>query len=121
MEPRESPAYLSTAKIAEMLRPHVSVNDNPPWGDNWPATDFQVNQEVSWGLGWGLEHIPGGDVFWHWGDNGAFQAFVMGNRMQKTGLVAMSNSANAPKLWSKLYGATLPGPHPGITWLESSH
>jgi CubicO group peptidase (beta-lactamase class C family) len=119
MEPRESPAYLSIAQTAEMLHPHVSVNDNPDWGDNWPATDFQMNHEVSWGLGWGLEHIPGGDIFWHWGDNGAFRAFVMGSQTQKTGLVMMSNSANGLKLCTKLYGATMPGPHPGITWLES--
>lgn len=121
MEPRETSAYLSVTQIAEMLRPYVSVNNDPSWRDNWPATDYQVNPQVSWGLGWGLEHLPGGDVFWHWGDNGAFKAFVMGNRAQKTGLVMMSNSANGLKLCAKLYGATLSGDHPGIAWLESLH
>jgi len=119
MEPRESPAYLNTAQMAEMLRPHVFVNDDPPWGDTWPATGFRVNPQVSWGLGWGLEHLSGEAVFWHWGDNGTFKAFVMGSQTQRTGVVVMSNSENGLKFRAELFETTLPGPHPGITWLES--
>jgi len=66
-----------------MIRPHLPVNDLPPWHDQWPDAPHQVNEQVAWGLGWGLQS----EGFWHWGDNGRFHAFALGFPAQKSGIV----------------------------------
>src|SRR5205807_6614024 len=37
----------------------------------------RINQELAWGLGWGLQDDEGERHMWQWGDNGAWKNFVM--------------------------------------------
>lgn len=109
------PGYES---LAEMLRPQVQVNDAHSWQPDWFRPDVVINDRVSWGLGWGIQHHAGGDTFWHWGDNGCFKAFAIGNKQRGTGLVLMSNSANASSLWAPIVHSVMGQEQPGLAWLS---
>jgi CubicO group peptidase (beta-lactamase class C family) len=61
-----------------------------------PAT--HVDDELSWGLGFGLS----GEVFWHWGDCGDFQSTVAGSRRDARALVCLTNSENGLPLCAEL-------------------
>lgn len=47
----------------------------------------------SGGLGVGLEKTSDGLAFWHWSDNGAFKAYMLGFPDRKFGLVMLTNLA----------------------------
>ena len=108
---------LQAGTINDMLRPHIAVNGVAPWNDNWPGPLTQRSETVFWGLGWGLQCDARGDSFWHWGDNGAFQAFVMAARNTRSGFVAMANSKSGRSLWQPIARAVFGAEQPAITWL----
>src|SRR5580704_13416510 len=58
----------------------------------------QLSKNLFWGLGWGIERNDGRDEIWHWGDNGAFKAFVMAEPKTKSGIVMFANSENGLEL-----------------------
>jgi CubicO group peptidase (beta-lactamase class C family) len=115
----DNPFQLNTDSIAEMLRPHVQVNDSAPWCENWPREPFKLNDTLSWGLGWGIQHHGSGGSFWHWGDNGPFKAFAVGFKEQGIGAVVMANSVNGPRIWRDVLYEAIGGEYPAIDWLES--
>ena len=51
------------------------------------------NQEVFWGLGWGI-YKKEEKLLWHWGDNGGFKAFVCLSLETKSGVLIFTNSFN---------------------------
>ena len=115
--PPDSATLLAPKRIAYMLSPKIPVN-NAGLDASRPRAHVRTSKDVSWGLGWGLQHTPN-RTFWHWGDNGDFQAFVMGNPKERTALVCMSNSQNGNELWSSIFSVAFDGPQPAIDWLES--
>jgi CubicO group peptidase (beta-lactamase class C family) len=98
MEPssRDSPS-LSPETVDEMLRPQMRVNDS-----------------VSWGLGWGLQHADDGDSFWQWGDNGGYKNFAVAFRERREGIVVLTNSVNGLKLCEELVPEVMRGPQPAF-------
>jgi CubicO group peptidase (beta-lactamase class C family) len=70
-----------------MMRPQVTVADN-----------------LSWGLGWGIEETDEGSFLWHiGGGSGApFQNFVFVSVFHGIGLVILTNSANGGVLFEPL-------------------
>lgn len=71
---------LAEARFSEMIRAHNTYN-----------------QEVLWGLGWGL-YPTEGNLLWHWGDNGGFKAFVCLDLATKSGILLFTNSYNGLKV-----------------------
>lgn len=69
--------HLSRDTVEEMLKPQVAVNDS-----------------ISWGLGWGLQHGVDGSSFWQWGDNGGYKNFAVASRERGWGAVVLTNGAN---------------------------
>ena len=57
-----------------------------------------LSPTLSWGLGFGLEHSPTADYFWHWGDNDTYKCYVAGCRKSQTAVVYFTNSANGLSL-----------------------
>jgi CubicO group peptidase (beta-lactamase class C family) len=96
--------HLSEELMLEMLRPQVKIND-----------------ALSWGLGWGLEHTDSGDAFWHWGDWGVFRNFALASRKQRLGVVVLTNSFNGPKVYREIVPQAIGGNHPALSWVESYH
>src|SRR5262249_49628962 len=66
--------HLSSELKKEMLKPHVRIAD-----------------ELSWGLGWGLEagiqNPESTRAFWHWGDQDIFKSFALMDTINRTGIV----------------------------------
>ena len=99
--PSDSSTFLTAEQVAHMLSPQVPVN-NAGLDASRPRSHVRTNKDISWSLGWGLQYTPG-PAFWHWGDNGDFQAFVMGYPEKRTALVCMSNSQNGDELWRDIF------------------
>jgi CubicO group peptidase (beta-lactamase class C family) len=60
---------------------------------------------LSWGLGWGLERRPGSGLFWHWGDNGVFRAFTVGDATAGRAIVVFTNAESGPKVYQRVVKA----------------
>jgi CubicO group peptidase (beta-lactamase class C family) len=68
---------LKSETVQKMLTPQVDVDKN-----------------VFWSLGFGLEHTDSGDAFWQWGDYGIFRNYIVAFKQQKIGVVYLTNSFN---------------------------
>jgi CubicO group peptidase (beta-lactamase class C family) len=70
--------HITKTSRNDMLQPHIQVGD---WDD------------LSWGLGWGLEQMEDGiRSFWHWGQRQAqTRNFAFGLPEQKLGIVILTN------------------------------
>jgi len=84
------------------------------------APQVRLNSALSWGLGWGLEKDEDGDghLFWHWGANGSFRNFVLGDTHGRRGLVVLTNSANGPKLYQRVVAEATGRDHPAFMWFQ---
>lgn len=80
----------------------MPVNDAAPWQATWQKEQIQTNDQVSWGLGWGIQHGINGDAIWHWGDNGCFRAFALGFFQEGHGLVLMTNGKNGHQVITRI-------------------
>ncbi len=76
------------------------------------APQTKINGSVSWGIGVGLEIYAGRNHFWHWGDNGNFKAFMMGDIAGGSGLVVFTNAQNGHKLWQRIVTEVMGRDHP---------
>jgi CubicO group peptidase (beta-lactamase class C family) len=72
--------------------------------------------DVAWGLGWGLE--PSQACFFHWGHNPGFRAFVMGKLATGDAVVWFANSARGLRLARRILPLVLPGQHRSVEWLQ---
>jgi CubicO group peptidase (beta-lactamase class C family) len=93
------PRHLGADRALAMLSPQVEVEDG-----------------VSWGLGWGLEQDAG--TLWHWGDNGDFRCFVMASRERREGLVLFTNSNNGLAIAAATFEELLGTGHPAFAWID---
>lgn len=99
--PRERDAHdLRDATRREMLTPQV-----------------RLNRALSWGLGWGLESAAGRQYFWHWGDNGTFHCFAIGDPAKRNGLAVFTNSNFGPKLYQRIVNHATRHDHPAFLWV----
>ena len=76
----------------------------------------KLNSALSWGLGWGLQQEQGSTWFWHWGDNGVFKTFAMGDPVQRTGVVVFTNGSNGHKLWQRIVAQATGRDHAAFLW-----
>jgi len=118
LQPPDGPTCLTADQVTGMLTPQVPVNDAGLDAER-PAPEMRTSEHVSWGLGWGLQHTPGIEAFWHWGDNGDYQAFVMGSRELGIGMVCMANCRSGQQLWADLFGLAFGAELPAVAWLYS--
>lgn len=81
------PFRLSTASISEMVRPQVKL----------PA-DQDIDECTSWGLGWGIQERPSGNLIVHSGGQSGFRSLTMVSLEKKSGFVALTNGDNGGKL-----------------------
>ncbi len=67
-----------------MLSPQIEVFGRDGAGD----------KVFDWGLGVGLQQTEKGPAFWHWGDNGEFNAYFEVLTAEKRGLIVFVNGVN---------------------------
>lgn len=76
------------------------------------TSQTKINSSVSWGLGVGLENYAGRNHCWHWGDNGNFKAFMIGDIASASGLVVFTNGQNGHKIWQRIVTEAMGRDHP---------
>lgn len=74
----------------------------------------KINSSVSWGLGIGLESYGGRSLFWHWGDNGTFKAFMMGDPAKGFGVIIFANAQNGHRIWQRVAAEVMGRDHPAF-------
>lgn len=72
---------------------------------------------LAWGLGVGLEDTPEGKALWHWGDNGAFKAYMVVYPETRSGLVMFANSENGLDIVDEIAKTALGSGQPAIRWV----
>ena len=107
-------ARLKPATARLWLSPHVRLKQRcyVCHSSELPEED----QQIAWGLGWGLE--PDRGSFFHWGDNGRFKTFAIGSVAKRSALVVFTNSANGMIIIPDIVHRWLPGQRPVFRWLN---
>ena len=101
-----APSLITPETAQQMLTPEVNVEDG-----------------ISWGLGWGLEEVTvdgsNDRLFWHWGDNGSFRCLTAASADRRVGVVYFTNSENGLAIANEVLQRTVGGDHhPGMAWQD---
>jgi CubicO group peptidase (beta-lactamase class C family) len=91
---------LKKSTLAQMLTPGIRVTKN------YPA--------LAWGLGVGLETMPDGTWFWHWGDDGDAKAFYMASVSTKNAVVYFADGSNGLSIAREILADAVGGSHPSL-------
>ena len=92
---------LSSEDVTHMLSPQI-----------------EVDEHISWSLGFGLQRDENGDAFWQWGDYGIFRNFVIAYRRERTGIVFLTNSWYGLSIGRELIAHGIGGAAHALDWLE---
>ncbi len=109
-----SGARLKPATAARWLKPQIRLHQRCVECVQLDTPD--ADQHVAWGLGWGLE--PDQGLFFHWGDNGGFKAFVVGSVATQSAVVVFTNGSNGMAIMPEMIGQLMPGDNPAFAWLN---
>jgi CubicO group peptidase (beta-lactamase class C family) len=93
-------ARLSDSTAIAMLLPQIDVDTN-----------------VTWGLGIGLQDNEYGRGLWHWGDNTGYKAYTLSYPKRGVGVVWFTNSENGHAILDGMLGLIFGGDHPASRWL----
>jgi len=95
---------LKKATWKQMLFPQARVNPKYP--------------PIAWGLGIGLETMPEGTYFWHWGDNGDAKAYVTAFLPNKSAVVYFADGSNGLSFTKEILDDAIGGDHPALAHLN---
>ena len=77
----------------------------------------RIDDELAWGLGWGIE-IGDQPAVWQWGNDPGYKNFVIGRPAQRVGVVVFTNGDRGAEVYAEIVRALVPGTHPS---LEADH
>jgi CubicO group peptidase (beta-lactamase class C family) len=100
----------------EMEKPQVAVD--PECTNCTDRTLKGLSKNVFWGLGVGIQQTPDGESLWHWGDNGAFKAYMVVYAKQKFGLVMFANGQNGLSIAQEIVHQAIGGELPAFRWIK---
>jgi CubicO group peptidase (beta-lactamase class C family) len=81
----------------------------------------RIDDELAWGIGWGIEHTDRRHAVWQWGDDPGYKNFVIGLPADRLGAVVFTNGDGGAAVYSELVRYLFPGQHPALdVWLRSS-
>jgi CubicO group peptidase (beta-lactamase class C family)/predicted N-acetyltransferase YhbS len=78
----------------------------------------RIDDELAWGLGWGIEESDAGRAVWQWGNDAGYKNFVIGRPDDGHGAVVFTNGDRGADVYRDVVRRLLPGPHPS---LETRH
>lgn len=78
----------------------------------------RIDDDLAWGLGWGIEESDGARSIWQWGNNPGYKNFVIGRPADGQGVVVLTNGDRGALVYRDVVRRLLPGPHPS---LETRH
>jgi CubicO group peptidase (beta-lactamase class C family) len=73
----------------------------------------QIDDELAWGLGWGIE-IGEENTVWQWGNDPGYKNFVIGSPARRVGVVVFTNGDRGADVYAAVVRELLPGPHPSL-------
>jgi len=77
------------------------------------AQHAQIDDELAWGLGWGIE-IGEENAVWQWGNDPGYKNFVIGRPAPGVGLVIFTNGDRGAEVYTAVVRELLPGSHPSL-------
>ena len=77
----------------------------------------EVEHDIGWGLGWGIESSHG--TFFHWGKMSGVRTFAMGSVPEQSGVVLLTNCNTGLRLMEAVVSEALLGKHPAMGWLDT--
>jgi CubicO group peptidase (beta-lactamase class C family) len=95
---------LKKATREQQLTPQIRVDSTYP--------------PVAWGLGIGLETMPEGEYYWHWGDNGDAKAYVTAFLPARNAVVYFADGANGLSFTKEILDDAIGGYHPAVAHLD---
>lgn len=95
---------LKKKTIQQMLMPQIKVEAK--------------SEQLSWGLGVGLEMTADGKYFWHWGDQGDTKAYFAADSKGKNAIVYFANGTNGLSFAKEILDDAIGGTHPAIAYLD---
>ena len=107
---------LKPATLREMETPEIALD--PECRICIKHEPKPLSKNLFWGLGWGIERKDGTDMLWHWGDNGAFKAFVMAEPKTKAGVVMFANSEHGLEIAKPLVDEAMGTESLAFDWLK---
>ena len=78
---------------------------------------IELNEALSWGLGWGIQRDEYGAVLWHWGANNSFRNFVIADYSGGRAVVTFTNSQSGPKVYERVIAGITGRDHPAFLYL----
>ena len=78
----------------------------------------EKSPHLAWGLGIGLEIMPDGKYFWHWGDNGDAKAYVTASVSGKNAVLYFADGSNGLSFTQEILDDAMGGDHPAIAYLD---
>jgi CubicO group peptidase (beta-lactamase class C family) len=106
---------LKSDTYREWLRPTMNAPKDSALQLEDPSTELDA--EIAWGLGWGLE--PERSTFFQWGKMNGVRSFVLGSPKRKAGAVLLTNGNTGLRLVSSVADLVLAGEHPATRWLDT--
>ncbi len=74
----------------------------------------RIDDELAWGLGWGIERGPASRAIWQWGNDPGYKNFVIGRPADGQGVVVFTNGDRGASVYAAVVGQLLPGRHPSL-------
>jgi hypothetical protein len=65
----------------------------------------------------GIENTGDGPLFWHWGDNGSFKDFVLGDATARRGIVVFTNGAGGHKIYQRILESVVGRDLASLVWV----
>jgi CubicO group peptidase (beta-lactamase class C family) len=107
---------LKQSTLREMETPQVALD--PTCRICIKQEPKELSKTLFWGLGWGIQRSDGNSFLWHWGDNGAFKAFVMADPRSKSGVVIFANSEHGLEIAKPIIDEGMGTDSLAFAWLK---
>jgi len=77
----------------------------------------RINNELAWGLGWGVQEDEGWRYLWQWGDNGEWKNFVLVHPASASAIVVFTNGDTGMRVAERVIHAATRRDQPAFLWV----
>jgi len=77
----------------------------------------KINNELAWGLGWGIQEDDGWRYLWQWGDNGRWKNFVLVHPASASAIVVFTNGDTGMRVAERVIQAATRRDQPAFLWV----
>lgn len=78
---------------------------------------IRINNELAWGLGWGIQEDGGQKHLWQWGDNGEWKNIVMLHPQSASAIVVFTNGDTGMHICERVVTAATGKEQPAFLWI----